>query len=152
MCAHHPQSPSGLTVLTTPYFSTSVSQFSCCHVQLFVTTWTAVYQASLSITNSQSLPKLRSIESVMPSNHLILCYPLLLPPSIFPSITVFSNESVLHIKWPTHQSFSFSITLTMNIQDWFPLGLTGLISLQSKWLSSVFSTTVQHHSIHVMET
>ena len=82
---------------------------SLSHVWLFVTTWTAARQASLSITNSQSLLKLMSIESVMPSNHLILCHPLLLP-SIFPSIRVFSNELVLHIRWPKYWSFSFSIS------------------------------------------
>ena len=86
----------------------SVQSLSC--VQLFATTWTAACQASLSITNSQSLLKLISIESVMPSNHLILCHPLLLLPSIFPSIRVFSNESVLHIRWPKYWSFSFSIS------------------------------------------
>ena len=80
------------------------------HVQLFVTPRTTARQASLSITNSQSLLKLMSIESVMPSNHLILCRPLLLPPSIFPSIRVFSNESVLHIRWPKYWSFSFNIS------------------------------------------
>ena len=79
-------------------------------VRLFATPWTAARQASLSITNSQSLLKLMSIESVMPSNHLILCRLLLLPPSIFPSIRVFSNESVLHIRWPKYWSFSFSIS------------------------------------------
>jgi len=79
-------------------------------VQLFVTPWTAACQASLSITNSQSLLKLMSIELVMPSNHLIPCRPLLLPPSIFPSIRVFSNELVLHIRWPKSWSFSFSIS------------------------------------------
>ena len=111
---------------------------------LFVTPWTAAHQASLSITNSQSFLKLMSIESVMPSNHLILYHPLL-PPSIFPSIRVFSNESVLHIRWPKYGSFSFS-TLPMNIQDWFPLGWTGWISSQSKGLSRVFSnTTFQKH-------
>ena len=78
--------------------------------QLFVTPWAAAHQASLSITNSYSLLKLMSIELVMPSNHLILCHPLLLPPSIFPNIRVFSNESVLHIRWPKHWSFSFSIS------------------------------------------
>ena len=83
---------------------------SLSRVQLFVTPWTAVCQASLSITNSWSLLKLVSIESVMPSNHLILCSLLLLPPSIFPSIRVFSNESVLHIRWPKYWSFSFSIS------------------------------------------
>ena len=80
------------------------------HVQLFVTPRTAALQASLSITNSPSLLKLMSIESVMPSNHLILCHPLLLPPSIFPSIRVFSSESVLQIKWPKYWSFSFNIS------------------------------------------
>ena len=82
------------------------------HVQLFVTPWTAAHQASLSITNSQSLLKLISIELVMPSNHLILCRPLLLLPSIFLSIRVFSNESVLCIRWPKYQSFNFSISLS----------------------------------------
>ena len=79
-------------------------------VRLFATPWTAAPQASLSITNSQSLLKPMSIESVIPSNHLILCRPLLLPPSSFPSIRVFSNESVLHIRWPKYWSFSFSIS------------------------------------------
>ena len=121
------------------------------HVQLFITPWTTVYQAFLSIANSQSLFKLMSIESVMPSNHLILCHPLLLPPSIFPSIRVFSNESVLHIRWPKYWSFSFSI-IPMNIQDWFPLGWTGWISLQSKGVSRVFSnTTVQKHQFFVSQ-
>ena len=86
----------------------SVQSLSC--VQLFVTPWTAAGQASLSITNSQSLPKLMFIESVMPSNHLILFCSLVLPPSIFPSIRVFSNESVLCIRWPKYWSFSFSIS------------------------------------------
>ena len=79
-------------------------------VRFFVTPWTAARQASLSITNSQSILKLMSIESVMPSNHLILCRPLLLPPSIFPSIRVFSKESFLRIRWPKYQSFSFNIS------------------------------------------
>ena len=83
---------------------------SLSRVRLFVSPWTAAHQASLSIINSWSLLKLMSIESVMPSNHLILCYPLLLLPSIFPSIRVFSNESVLHIRWPKYWSFSFSIS------------------------------------------
>ena len=83
-----------------------------------------------------------AIESVMPSNHVILCHPLLLLPSIFPSIRVFSNESVLPIRWPKYWSFSFSISPSNEYQDWFPLGLTGLISLQSKGLSSL----LQHHS------
>ena len=116
------------------------------HVQLFVTSWTAAHQASLSITNSQSLLKLISIKSVMPCNLLILFCPLLLLPSIFPSIRVFSNESVLHIRWPQYWSFSFSISASNQYSGLIPLGLTGLISLQSKGLSRVFSnTTVQKH-------
>ena len=104
------------------------------------------HQASLSIANSQSSPKLMSIESVMPCNHLILCRPLLLPPSIFPSIRVFSNESPLHIRWPKYWSFSFSISPSMNTQDWSPSGWSGWISSQPKGLSGVFSnTTVQRH-------
>ena len=113
-------------------------------VQLFVTPWTAARQASLSITNWWSLPKLMSIESVMPSNHLILCRPLLLPPSIFPSIRVFSSDSVLHNRWPNTGVSASASVLPMNIQDWFPLEWTDWISLQSKGLSRVFSnTTVQ---------
>ena len=94
------------------------------HVQLFVTPWTAACQTSLSITNSQSLLKLMSIELVMPSNHLILCCPLLFPPSSFPSIRVILDESVLHIKWPKHWSFSFSISPSneysglISFRDW----------------------------------
>ena len=100
--------------------------------------------ASLFITNSQSLPKLMSIELVMPSNYLILCCPLLLLPPIPSSIKVFSNESTLHMRWPKYWSFSFNISPSNNIQDWFPLGWTGWISLLSKGLSRVFSnTTVQ---------
>ena len=95
-------------------------------VRLFVTPRTAACQASLSITNSQSLCKLTSIESVMPSNHLILCRPLLLLPSIFPSIRVFSNESVLHIRWPKYWSFSFSISPSNEY--------SGLISFRMDWL------------------
>ena len=103
-------------------------------------------QASLSITNSQSLLKLMSIKPMMPSNHLILCHPLLLLPSIFLSVRIFSNRAVLHIKRPKHGSFSSTSVLPMNIRDWFPLGLTGLISSLSKGLSRVFSnTTVQKH-------
>ena len=82
---------------------------SLSHVRLFATPWTTAHQASLSITNSRSLLKLMSIESVMPSNYLILCHPLLLPPSIFPSIRVFSSESVLRISWPKYWTFNFSI-------------------------------------------
>ena len=113
-----------------------VQLLSC--VRLFVTPWTSARQASLSITNSRSPPKPMSIESMKPSNHLILCRPLLLLPSIFPSIRVFSNESAVCISWPKNWSFSFSISPSNE----YP----GLISLQSKGLSRVFSnTTVQKH-------
>ena len=91
-------------------------------VQLFATPWIAALQGSLSITNSQSLLKCMSIESVMPSNHLILWCPLLLLPSIFPSIRVFSNESVLCIRWPKYWSFSFTISPSNEYSDWFLLG------------------------------
>ena len=117
---------------------------SLSRIWFFETPWTAARQASLSITNSQSSLKLTSIKSVMPSNHLILCHPLLLPPSIFPSIRVFSNESALHIRWPNYWSFSFNISPSN--EHWSPLGCTGWISLLSKGLSRVFSnTTVQKH-------
>jgi len=124
---------------------TSVQSFS--HVQLCTTPcWTAAHQDSLSIINSQSLLKFMSIKSVMPSNHLILYNPLLLLPSVFPSISAFSNELVLRIRWPKYWRFNFSISPSNDIQDLFPLGLTGLISLQSKGLSRVFSnTTAQKH-------
>ena len=115
-------------------------------VWLSVTPWTAAHQASLSITNSWSPPKSMSIESVMPSSHLSLCCPLLLLPSIFPSIRVFSNESALLIRWPKYWSFSFNISPSIEHPHWSPLGWTGWISLQSKGLSRVFSnTTVQKH-------
>src|SRR5574340_562786 len=117
---------------------------SLSHVRLFVTTWSAARQTSLSITHSQSLLKLMSIESVMPSNHLILCPPLLLPPSIFPSIRVFSNESVLQKRWPKYRSFG--ISLSNEYLGLISFRLTCWISLQSKGLSRVFSnTTVQKH-------
>ena len=115
-------------------------------VWFFATPWTAARQASLSITNSRSPPKPMSMEPMMTSNHLILCHPLLLLPSIFPSIRVFSNESTLHIRWPKYWSFSLNISPSKNTQDWSPLGWIGWISLQSKELSRVFSnTTVQKH-------
>ena len=115
-------------------------------VRLFATPWTAAHQASLSITNFWSLLKLMSIESVMPSNHFILCRPLLLLPSVFPSIRVFSNKSVLHIRWPKYWSFSFSISPSNENSGLISLGLTDWISLQSKGLSRVSSkTTVQKH-------
>ena len=111
------------TVWTTSSVS-SVQLLSC--VWLFVTLWTAAFQASLSITNSWNLLKLMSIELVMPSNHLILCHPLLLPPSIFPSIRVFSKVSVLRIRWPKYWSFSFSISSSNEY--------SGLISFRMDWL------------------
>ena len=116
-------------------------------VLLFVTPWTALRQVYLSFTISWSLLKLRSIKPVMSSHHLIFCHPLILLPSISPNIRVFSNELVLCIRWPKYWSLSFSISPSVNIQDWFPLGLTPcLISLQSKELSRVFSNTaVQKH-------
>ena len=119
----------------------SVQLFS--HVQLFSTPWTTGRQASLSITNSQSLLKPMSIESVMPSNHLILCRPLLLLPSIFPSIRVFWNESALHIRWPKYWSFSFNISLSSEY--------SGLISFRMDWLDlhavqGTLKSLLQHHS------
>ena len=118
---------------------------SLIHVQLFAIPWTAACQASLSITNSWSLLKLMSIKSVMPSNHLILCCPLLLPPSIFPSIRVFSNESVLRIRWPKYWSFIFSISPSNEYSGLISFRIDWLI-LQSKGLSRVFSnTTVLKH-------
>ena len=112
-------------------------------VQLFATLWTAARQASLSITNSQSLLKFMSIELVMPSNHLILRHPLLLLPSIFPSIRVFSNESVLRIRWQKYWSFSFSISPSNKY--------SGLISFRMDWLDllavqGTLKSPLQHHS------
>ena len=117
------------------------------HLWLFETPWTAAFQASLSFTISWSLLKVMPTESMMLSNHLILCRPLLLLPSIFLSIRVFSSELALHVRWPEYLSFSFSISPSNeHSDDWFPLGWTGWISLQSKGLSRVFSnTTVQKH-------
>ena len=126
----------------TPSPISSVQSLS--HVWLFATPWTSTRQVSLSITNSRSPPKPISIVSVMPSNHLMLCHPLLLP-SIFLSIRVFSNESVLHIRWPSIGVSASASVLPMNTQDWSPLGWTGWISLQSKGLSRVFNTIVQKH-------
>ena len=116
---------------------------SLSRVQLFATPWTAARQASLSITNSQSLLRLMSIELVMPSNHLILCCHLLLPPSIFPSIRVFSNELVLHIREPKYWSFSFSIRPSKEY--------SGLISFRMDWLDflavqETLKSLLQHHS------
>ena len=119
----------------------SVQSLSC--VRLFVTPRTTACQASLSITNSWSLPKPMSIESVMPSNHLILCLPLLLLPSIFPRIRVFSNKSALHIRWPKYWSFSFNVSPS----DEHP----GLISFRIDWLDllavqGTLKSLLQHHS------
>jgi len=113
------------------------------HVQLFPTPWTAARQASLSITNSQSSPKLISIELVMPSNHLILCHPILLLSLIFPNIRVFSNESALHIRWPKYRSLSFDISPSNEHP--------GLISFRMGWLyllaiQGTLKSLLQHHS------
>ncbi|KAB0337272.1 hypothetical protein FD755_025669 [Muntiacus reevesi] len=119
---------------------------SLSRVQLFVTPWTAAHQASLFITNSWSLCKLISTESVMPSNHLILCHSLLLLPSIFPSIRVFSNESVLCIRWPKYWSFSFNISPSNEHP--------GLVSFRMDWLDlfavqGTLKSLLQHHSSKV---
>ena len=119
----------------------SVQLLSC--IWLFATPWTAARQASLSITNTWSLLKFMSIESVMPFNHLILCHPLLLPPSIFPSIRVFSKESVLHIRWSKYWSFSFSIIPSKEHP--------GLISCRMDWLDllavqGTLKSLLQHHT------
>jgi len=121
-------------------------QFSHSVVSNSVTPWTTAHQASLSITNSRISPKLMSIELVMPYNHLILHRPLLLLPSIFPRIRVFSNESAFASGGQSIRLSASTSVLPMNTQDWSPLGWTGWISLQSKGLSRVFSsTTVQKH-------
>ena len=116
---------------------------SLSHVQLFMTPWTTVCQASLPIANSQSLLIFMSVESVMPSNHLIFCHPLLLPLSIFPSIRIFSSESALHIRWPKYWSFSFNI----DPSNEHP----GLISFRMDWLDllsvqGTLKSLLQHHS------
>ena len=116
---------------------------SLSHVQLFMTPWTAAHQASLSIANSWSLPKLMSTESVMPSNHLILCCPLLLLPSIFPCIRVFSNELALCIRWPKYWSFSFNISPSNEH--------SGLICFRMDWLDllavqGTLKSLLQHHN------
>ena len=123
------------------YQFSSVQSLSC--VRLFTTPWIAARQASLAITNSRSLPKLMSIESVMSSNHLIFCHPLLLLPSIFPSIRVFSNELALHIRWPKYWSFSFNIRPSNEHP--------GLISFRMDWLDllavqETLKSLLQHHS------
>ena len=151
--SHYPHSGAGSTVLRAwghcgllclakLFLSQFSSVQSLSHVRLFVTPLTVAHQSSLSITNSQSLLKLMSITSVMPSNHIILCHPLLLP-SIFPSIRVFSNESVLHIRWPKYWSFSFSISPSNES--------SGLVSLRMDWLDllavqGTLKSLLQHHS------
>ena len=119
---------------------------SLSRVQLFATPWTAAHQASLSITMSWSLLKLMSIESVMPSNHVILCHPLLLPPSVFLSIRVFSNEPTLRLRWRKYWSFTFSISHSNEYSGLISFRFDWFISLQFKGLSRVFSSiTVQKH-------
>ena len=117
------------------------------HVWLFSTPWTATHQYSLSITNSQSLLKLRSVALMMPSNHLILCCPFLLLPSIFPSIRVFSNESALHIRWPKYWSFRFSISPSNEYSE--------LISFRIEWLDlltvqGTLNSLFQHHNLKAL--
>ena len=119
----------------------SVQLFS--HVQLFASPWTSARQASLSITNSQSLLKLISTKSLMPSNHFILCFPLLLLPSVISSSRGFANEPVLCIRWPNIGVSASASVFPLSIQDCFPIGWTTWISLHSKGLSRVFHTTVQ---------
>ena len=130
-----------------PLFITFSSVQSLSHVQLFVTPWIIACQACLSITNSWRLLRLMSIKSVVPSNHLILCRPLLLLPSVFPSIRDFSNESVLCIRWPKCWSFSFSISPSSEY--------SGLISLRMDWLDllavqGTLKSLLQHHSLKAL--
>ena len=132
-----------LNVQNSFFKQRNLSVQSISHVWLFATPWTAVHQACLSITNSRSLIKLMSIESVMPSNHLILCLPLRLSSSVFPSIRIFSNESVLHSRWPKYWSFSFSISPSNEY--------SGLISFRMDWLDlfavqGTLKSFSQHHS------
>ena len=139
----HAWVPFSIKSLTTSWGLQFRSVQSLSRVWLFVTPWTAARQASLFITNSQSLLKLMSFELVMPSNHLILCHPLLLLPSIFPSIRVFSNESALHIRWPKDWSFSFNISPSSEY--------LGMISFRTDWLDllavqGTLKSLLQHHS------
>ena len=125
---------------------------SISRVQLFAIPWTAACQASLSITNSQSLLKFMSVVLVMPSNHLILCHPLLLPPSVFPSIKVFSNESILCIRWPKYWSFNFSISPSNEYSGLISFRMDWMDLLKSKGLARVFSnTTVQKHQFFTVQ-
>ena len=133
--------------------ATACTQFSSVQslspVRLFATPWTAARQASLSITNAHSLLTLMSIEPMKPTNYLMLCHPLFLPPSIFPSIRVFSNESVLCIRWPKYWCFSFSISPSNEYSGLISFRMDWLVSFQSKGLSRVFSNTAaeKHHSL-----
>ena len=122
------------------------------HVRLFAALWTAAHQASLSFTILQSLLKLMSIESMMPSNHLILCHPHLLLPSVFPNIRVFSNELALSIRWPKYWSFSFSNSLSNGYSVLIPLGLAGLITFLSKNSQVFFDTMVRKHQFFGAQT
>ena len=136
------QQESQLAAVCPPGLLFSLVQ-SLSRVELFMTPWTTAHQASLSITNSRSLLKLMCIESVMPSNHLILCRPLLLPPSIFPSIRVFSNELAFHMRWLKYWSFSFNISPSNEH--------SGLISFRMDWLDllavqGTLKSLLQHHS------
>ena len=129
--------------LTEAFFGNVIVVQSVSHVQLFMTPWTAACQASLSFTLSQSLLKLMSTESMMPSNHLILCHPFLLLPSVFPSIRVFSSESALCIRWPKYCSFSFSISPSKEY--------LGLISFRIDWfdllaVQGTVKSLLQHHN------
>ena len=134
----------GLSIRTTyRLWAKALYHFSCSVVSNSATPWTAAHQASLSITNSRSLPKLMSIELVIPSNHLIFCHPLLLLPSIFTNITVFSNESALCINWPKYWNFSFNISPSNEC--------SGLISFRIDWLDilavqGTLKSLLQHHS------
>ena len=135
-----------LTFITQLVYCLSSSVQSFSRVEIFATPWTAALQTSLFITNSQSLPKHMSIESVMPSIHLILCRPLLLLPPIPPSIRVFSNESTLHMRWPKYWSFSFNISPSSDF--------SGLISFRMDWLDllavqGTLKSLLQHHSSKV---
>ena len=139
------KNPINLTNVVNASAINSVQLLSC--VRIFATPWTAAHQASLSITNSWSLLKLRSIELVMPSSHLIFCHPLLLP-SIFPSIRVFSNESVLCIRWPKYWSFGFSISPSNQYSELISFRMDWLdLSLQSKGLPSLFQGVSSLHQV-----
>ena len=137
--------------MTEPAWSNIVVVQLLSWVWLFATPWTAACQASLFFTISWSLLKFMSIESLMPSNHLILCHPLFLLLSIFPSIRIFSNEGALRIRWRSTEASASASVRPVNIQGWFPLRLTGLISLLSKGLWRVFFSTIQKHQFFITQ-